>query len=359
VDENKPGGSPLEEELSELELLVDYIAGTATPREREELEARIRSDPSLHGRLEQTRLLWERAGSAFEIADPDAAVEALRSRVERSISSTSVARAPLPIIRQKSAPWYRGLIAASVLLLVAAALLRAGLFGGGSHSPVASTAVERVEFVSGPGERRTIGLSDGTRITLAPGSVLRAQNPLTTGTGTREVQLEGHGYFAVTPDAAHPFVVRTARAVTRVLGTEFDVRAYPETGATEVVVRSGRVALSPPSEAEAQTRVLTSGDRGTVEPGGEVRVENGLDTSDATAWTQGRLVFRAAPASEVVAELERWYGLRIQLTDPAMGERRITAVFTNEPVDLMLQTMADLLRARWQRADREVVFSPR
>jgi transmembrane sensor len=377
VDENRPEGSTFDDELGELELLVDYLDGTATPGERETLEERMRADPALRRRVEQTRLLWERSGTTFQVGDPDAAVEALAARVRKSIDAGAVgASQPVasdatvvnwrPRSMAQSRPnrlatvWSRGLIAASILLVTAIGFWRAGLLGPRVESatrPEDAPAV--MEFATGPGERRTLSLADGTRVTLAPGSVLRTARPPYTGTGSRDVHLQGHAYFEVTPDPDRPFLVRTPRAVTRVLGTEFDVRAYAGSTATEVLVRSGRVALSASSDSVAEPRILTGGDRGTVAESGDIRVENGVDTSAGLAWTAGTLIFRAAPVPEVVTELERWYGLRIRLADPAMRERRITATFANEPVDLVLQTMAELLGADWKRADGEVIFSLR
>jgi transmembrane sensor len=143
-----------------------------------------------------------------------------------------------------------------------------------------------------------------------------------------------------------------------VLGTEFDVRASPRDAETDVLVRSGRVALSSTDTRKGAARILTTGERGTIDQSGSVRVQNGIDTDSALAWTQGTLVFRAAPLRDVIPELERWYDLRIRLSDPELSSRRITASFTNESVDLVLQTLGELIPARWSRTGREVTFSP-
>jgi transmembrane sensor len=370
VDGNRLEG-PDFDDVNETGPLVDYIIGAATPGERGHLEARMSADPALRAQLEEIRLLWEHAAGGSGIENPKVAVRSIQTRVSSLISaSPPAADAHVDVdaaaVRQRTEGqasttrrWtrarYTGLIAASILLVLAIGLWSSDFRREAQAPPTGPARLALREIVAGV-DGRTVVLSDGTRITLAPRSVIRAPVDLTAF--QREVELEGQAYFQVAHDAERPFLVRTSRALTRVLGTEFAVRAVAGTEETEVIVRTGRVAIRSSVHPEAAARVLGGGDRGRIQGTGEIQVQSGVDIDAALAWTAGTLAFRGTPLRDVVLQLEQWYGIRIRLANPGLEERRITATFTNEPVEIVLQTVADLLDLRWQRTGQEVVFSP-
>jgi transmembrane sensor len=160
------------------------------------------------------------------------------------------------------------------------------------------------------------------------------------------VRLEGEAYFDVRHNDAHPFVVRTAGAVVRDLGTTFSVRTADSSG-VRVVVTSGSVAVQPAADGAGE--VLRAGDRGSVARGGAVRVERGTATDDDVAWTRGRLVFRDAPVPEVAAELRRWYGITLVVRDPELAGRHLTASFGSETADEAVRVVAAALGGQLQR----------
>lgn len=147
--------------------------------------------------------------------------------------------------------------------------------------------------------------------------------------------------------------------VTRVLGTEFDVRAYPDDAAVEVTVRSGRVALRAAAVPESSATVLAGGVRGTIRPGAGVHVTDGVDVDSELAWIDGRLVFDRSPLREVAIELQRWAGVRIRIADESIERLRLTAVFEGEPLEGILEIIAQLLEVRVEREGEDVVISPK
>jgi ferric-dicitrate binding protein FerR (iron transport regulator) len=151
--------------------------------------------------------------------------------------------------------------------------------------------------------------------------------------------------------------VHTRGALTRVLGTRFDVRAYPEDSNVTVLVTEGRVefgeaeglvgrAGAVPASGAAPVVTLAPGDRARMEPDGMLHVEHGVEVERDLAWMQGRLVFVDAPLSTVALELQRWYGVRIIANDTALANAPVTATFGNEPVDGILRALAISLDAR-------------
>jgi len=213
------------------------------------------------------------------------------------------------------------------------------------------------EIATARGERLTVPLDDGSRVVLAPGSRLTV--PERFARDARTVTLAGHAYFEVAPEAARPFLVQTPGAVVRVLGTAFDLRAHEGSGTAQLVVRSGRVSIRAVAAPVAEERVVVPGERATVEADGAVRVERGVDVDDALAWTSGRLVFERTPLSEVVAEIERWRDVRIDVASEELGRRRLTASFEHEPLEVVLETISELVNARVDVDTARYILTPR
>ena len=182
-----------------------------------------------------------------------------------------------------------------------------------------------------------------------------------TGAGSREVFLDGEALFEVTHDDARPFRVYTAAGIAEDLGTEFVVRAYQADSAVRVIVASGRVALHPSAsagstKAPAPAATLEPGDLGEVR-GGAVAVQRGIDPSTYLAWTRGQITFDRMPLTQVLRELERWYDIHIELTEPRYGGVPVTASFQNQSVDEVLSLLAGMLDMRYARKALEHVHT--
>ncbi|MGH7717880.1 MAG: FecR family protein, partial [Gemmatimonadaceae bacterium] len=204
------------------------------------------------------------------------------------------------------------------------------------------------------GQRLALRLTDGTQVTLAPGSVLRRSSDY--GERERRLELEGEAYFVVTHDSARPFTVHTRRLVARDLGTRFNVRAYPDEGATDVVVAEGKVAVegprgarrsdttqAGPASAELPGRriaMLTAGQLGRMDASGEITLRSGVDLERRLAWTEGRLVFNDTPLGEVERQLERWYDIEVRLATTNLRPLRVTGAFDDEPLTQVLEAVA-------------------
>jgi transmembrane sensor len=157
----------------------------------------------------------------------------------------------------------------------------------------------------------------------------------------------------VAPDPAKPFRVHAGRAVTEVLGTKFDVRAYREDSTVAVAVAEGSVAVEPTDRPPASL-VLHHGDLAHLDSTGDVKVEHGIAIDQYLAWTEGRLEFVNAPLREVIPELVRWYDLDIRLADSNLATRPLTASLGTESADEMLRLLEASLQVRVER-HRQVV----
>ncbi len=174
--------------------------------------------------------------------------------------------------------------------------------------------VQRTSQPVRPGELGKVMLPDGTEAYLYASSKLTY--PSVFVGDKREVALEGEAYFKVKHDAAHPFIIRTANAETRVLGTELDVRAcHGEplhvaliTGVAEVA-GSGEVCRLKPGEGV------------TLHKNGLVRAVENMDVY--TYALRGILYADNEPLQDVLQRLARWYGMTVDCDNQEGMERRI------------------------------------
>jgi transmembrane sensor len=218
---------------------------------------------------------------------------------------------------------------------------------------LALAAMREVE--TEPGQRATVRLADGTRVEVGADSRLRYMPEL--GGARREVYLEGEAYFDVVHDDRRPFVVHTARAVVRDLGTKFNVRSYADVPAVEVVVAEGAVAVAPGKGGDPRDSLLLhAGDLGRLEADGKLVARRGVDVGAHLSWMDGRLQLIDVPLREAALRLAHWYGADIRLADSAIATRRYTASLKDETLPQLLDLMALALELRVDRAGDTILL---
>jgi len=317
-----------------LYLLLDrYLAGEASAAEAQAVRDWLAEDPAPEhaALLEDLRLIRRVAADRV----PDTSVEGAWAKASKSLR-----------------PSRRFLMA-----VIAAAAVVVAVVGGWA---VLGRAPAWREVSTAVGHRTVVRLRDGTQITLAPKS--RLGYTADYGKAQRDVYLDGEAYFQVTLDTRHPFRVHTARSITEDLGTAFVVRAYVEQPTTEVIVAEGRVALwrADTSRTSAEARpglVLAARDLGRLDADGGVTLRRGIDVARQLAWTSGVLAFDGAPLRDVVLTLGRWYNVDVHLesADSALGARRLTATFTNESIDRVVERIALTLGLHVERGPGSVL----
>lgn len=316
------------------ETLARYLAGESPPDEAEAVRAWLAEDPA---RVEMLTALDRSVDAA--IAGPAAGidVEAALGRVKARFAKPDVA--PVIHLRRRrergAVPWntkaFR--IAAGLVLVVGATVI----WRATQVEPSPRT------WAAAIGQADSIRLPDGTFVQLGPDSWLSLAADF--GTGSRELELEGEAFFNVVHDAERPFTVHAGDASIVDLGTAFTVR----TGAglpVEVAVTDGSVLLSSAFAPVEEGIVLNAGDRGEVHEDGSVMPYRDTVTEDDLAWLEGRLVFRDATLDRVSADLRRWYGVRMDVSDPELADRTLTATFEGETAEQVLDVIGLTLGAR-------------
>jgi ferric-dicitrate binding protein FerR (iron transport regulator) len=162
------------------------------------------------------------------------------------------------------------------------------------------------------GERRELSLPDASTVTLNAGSSLRYEASF--GKAVRRVWLSGEACFAVTRDEGRPFVVETEHLSVEVLGTEFNVKAYPGERLSAATLSSGKIRVETKNR---QSYVLTPNRQLSYDSRSEqIQIVN-VRAGDYLGWKDGRLIFDNLSLPEILPVLERTFGVRIH-TDPAV-----------------------------------------
>jgi transmembrane sensor len=334
----------------DLELLVRYLAGDATPPEVQAVERWLEADSQHAETLSALREVLGAGPQLVPQPDTDAGWRALESRLTLSAPPVTLVR-EWPLASRGRA--WRPAVAAALAFVVAGS---AGAWWYISSRHKAQTVEASAPVVSTPrGQRLSLRLSDGTLVTLAPGSTLRLSS--TYGAGDRRVRLDGEAAFTVTHDTTRPFVVATAQAEMRDLGTRFVVRAYADERAEHVAVAEGRVAVRAGRAGEAL--VLERSDVARVSREGEVKRVPGAVLESYFAWTQGRLVFRDTSLRDAAAQLGRWYDIDIRFGASGLESLPLTASFADQPADEALRLVAAILDLELSQAGRVYTLRPR
>lgn len=240
----------------------------------------------------------------------------------------AVEEAPKPKPRMLSLFSWRWKAAAAVFIVLAAALWY-------FHRGDAPAQV--LVFTSGEGETLELLLPDSSTVALNENSRLEYASDFTT----RVVTLSGEAFFEVTQQSGAHFTVVTGDVRTTVLGTAFNVRAYPQEHEVEVAVEHGKVAVAFDEAVSAERAVLQAGE--AVRVFDEEKKMEKVHNPNALAWRKGVLSFDDHLMSQIVATLERYFDREIFVQDSALLQCHYTATFAKPNLNEVLDVLANTL----------------
>lgn len=293
-------------------LLASYFAGEADPAEKAEVENWIAASETNRDYFEQSQKTWNASGDLLNdhSFNTDAAWNKLKARMDENHSAAKPAKRN-----------YTWAAAAAVVLIISIA----SLFWI-TKDP--GTTIQQMQFAS-TDKIQDDTLPDGSMISLNKNSQLNY--PSSFSGDKREVALSGEAFFEVSRDAAHPFIIHAGLMDVKVLGTSFNVRAYPNSDSVHVSVKTGRVQCS----ANGDTVFLTPGeyavyhkDKGKLRKGTE-------EDPNRTAYRDRIFKFNYTPLAIAVQQLNEAYGCNIILKNDQLKTCPFstTKVFKNEPVE--------------------------
>ncbi|MET6996456.1 FecR family protein [Chitinophaga defluvii] len=222
-------------------------------------------------------------------------------------------------------------------------------YGNSVHD---NNAVQQLALVTPKGGEYHMQLDDGTKVWLNAASSIHFPTRFTGK--ERRVTVTGEVYFDVAKDAAKPFIVAVRDKEIQVMGTAFNVKAYPEEVQWEAALVNGAIKVG----AGKNGVVLQPGKMLTIN-GSQVK-ESAADLEAITAWKNGNFVFHQASFGELFAVLSRWYNVEVVY---APGMHAYSNYFTgqverNIPIRQLLEMMEITGLARFSIKDNIVTILP-
>ena len=244
------------------------------------------------------------------------------------------------------------------LMRYAAAVLVAVLLSVAGYEIVSNKAESPkiLEISSTDQVVKSFKLPDGTLVSLNSDTQLKY--PKRFGKETREVTIEGEAFFEVKPNKNKPFIIHAGNAQIKVLGTSFNVSAYPRARLLEVIVETGKVQVSNKLTVTEQTNelILDPGDKGTLVYSSNALLKTTNQDPNFMAWKTHNLIFRATSLNEVISNLEKVYKVNIRLADPKLNGLLLTAHFNDYSLDFILKVIETTFQMETQKIDGQYIL---
>jgi len=173
---------------------------------------------------------------------------------------------------------------------------------------------EQNTLYTGNGQNYKIILQDGTSVWLNAGSSLTYPVSFKNAV-ERLVKLSGEAYFEVHKNAKVPFKVMTATEEVRVLGTHFNLKAYPGQAVRQTTLMEGSIEVSN-LRRQGHKKILRAGQQLSSDNNGSV--VNEVDADDAIAWKEGLFYFNDQSLEVIMQDISRWYNVPVVFRDESV-----------------------------------------
>ena len=319
------------------DLLAKYLADETDSHETDVVGEWIGTSEDNHKIFNQSKLIFEGISSLKnqKIVDVDAAWNKLN--INTKISDNQEIK---PIIKIN---WFD-----NILKIAAVLVLLFGLwFVAAKQFVIPKNDV--LSFETGNDSAEKI-LPDGTKISLNKNSSITY--PATFEGETREINLQGEGFFEVHHDAAHPFIIHTQGTNVRVLGTSFRVSAY--TAQVQVVVKTGKVRFSK-NNTEV---ILQKGQKGEFLTNSETIIKSEVEVEKPLTETKKlSFEFEKTSLAEVVEKLNQTFGKNIIFSNNKIKNCKLTASFQEEELENIIHVIAETFNLKVDNQKDSIVLS--
>lgn len=334
------------------DLLAKVQSGDAAPEEQLELNQHLAASPEDQQLAQAIKAFW-----AVEMPgkdQPDANETAKRWEKFRKEINNDRAGEHQPVTTGKVRRMAIRLaaIAAIGLTIIGSIWLWKAL--------TASSVIPKNIVSTKNGSKSKVQMPDGTQVWLNAGS--RIEYDGNYGKDNRELTLTGEAYFDVVHDKTKPFIIHTSAMNVKVLGTVFNVKAYPGDANTEAALIRGSIEVTFPGRPDEKLilrpndKITVSNKTGKAEET-QQSVESNVQekpeimlaklnyqpadsTIIETSWVKNKLIFRSKPFAEVANDMERWFNVNIQIQDTAVLARKFTGTFSNESITEALDALS-------------------
>jgi len=344
---------------SEGDLILGYLTKTLTPEEEERFHAWLESDFKNRKVVDMLETIWNSSEKKHRDLDERKAWENLarKAGITTPFDEEFAQIQPLSRSYARRILFTRHPIATRILRVAAVIIFAISmhLFYKGTKSSFQGESLPKMKEISVDyGKTAVVTLMDGTRITLDAGSSL--SYPSVFADNVRQVYLSGEGFFEVAPNPQNPFIICANNAVVRVLGTKFNVSAWPKLRDIRVAVTEGKVSFRSTVHPKDKAVVIEPGELSVLSDKGVLTAPIETDVEKHLSWQNRELILDNTPLYEALDQLERWYRLRFELPSPLYRSVKISGTIKKMPIDKMIKSLAITVNLEFERVGKRVVF---
>lgn len=332
-----------------IEMISRYFSGEITGDELQMLSDWLMADKANKDLFREYQATWKlltKSGIESKI-DIEDEWEKLRSRIKPEIPVAGASRR----MKYQNEPeknrfaGFRSLtkIAATVIVLIASSIILYFYF----------TQSRNIELTAKAGNM-LVQLPDGTIVALNLGSTIIY--PEKFAGDKRKVDISGEAYFNVKHDETKPFVISSGDARIEVMGTSFNVNTRASSGKIDVVLTTGKVAVYYKQHKDEKV-VLMPGEKAEIEKEGQQIKKTINPDPNYMAWKTKKLVFDNTTLEEIVNTLNSVYHANIVITGNELKACRVTATFSDQPINGVLNVLQKTLDLQINESAKSVEIS--
>ena len=206
------------------------------------------------------------------------------------------------------------------------------------------------------GKRFNILFSDGSKVSLNSGSILRYPVKFLSNQ-KREVFLQGEAYFDVAEDKSNLFVVNSEGINVEVHGTKFMVKNYSEDSNSDIILVSGSVKIQ--NSLNKTSLLLKPGHKGSVNKVDFKITETKVNTKIYTSWIDGEVIFRMETFDQILKKLERLYNVTIiNNREESLNELFNAAIdVNNEDIEMVLEYFNKIYNIEYKIFNNKIIIN--
>jgi transmembrane sensor len=359
-------------------LFSKKLSGEASDNELKDLEALVNQHPEWQYSIQNLEDLWKHRPSKDFVHEEDAYLLHLHRMNELNIPFGDYPEETLVTdIRKGRKKWYW----AAAAIIIAVGLFAFNRFSGAGKEDKEATVAHVNEVSTRPGSKSMVKLPDGSVVWLNAGSKITYSKEF--GKDTREVTLIGEGFFDVTKNKEKPFIIHTSSINIKVLGTAFNVKAYPEDkqtetslirGSIEVTIKNrpnDKIILSPSEKLIVENNEVLKKEKSKTGLSGVTPVQavisplvsinklkySPVDSTVAeTSWINNKLIFREETFADLAVKMERWYDVKIEINEPSLKQARLNGIFESETISQALEALKISIPFQYEQTGNQIII---
>lgn len=240
----------------------------------------------------------------------------------------------------------------AAILVIGVLLSVAGYYLEGYPENGSSEWVQKVNL---PGEISKFQLPDGSEVWLSAKSKL--EYPETFTRKTRSVRLEGEAFFDVQRDTMHPFIVQAGAVQTRVLGTSFNIKAYPGDTRVKVTLATGKIEVT--AGGESGKVILAPNQQVSYYEDRGLEGIKKVDASLEKVWIKRELVFMRESFATIAHTFERWYGVEFTFNNDSLKDELFVYHFKKMSLEESMQVLSELADVNYEMNNNQIIIKAR